>query len=107
MKYIKFFLLFSLVSCGGGGGGSSSGNAANLVNINFSSVFSNQVEVGTNYSFNWNTSSNAISCSSFGDWSETISTSGSYSIQLDSPRSYTFSIRCLDKDQKVTQIQYQ
>ena len=100
MKYIKFFLLFSLVSCGGGGGGSSSGNAANLVNINFSSVFSNQVEVGTNYSFNWNTSSNAISCSSFGDWSETISTSGSYSIQLDSPRSYTFSIRCLDKDSK-------
>lgn len=100
MKYIKFFLLFSLVSCGGGGGGSSSGNAANLVNINFSSVFSNQVEVGTNYSFSWNTSSNAVSCSSFGDWGETISTSGSYSIQLDSPRSYTFSIRCLDKDSK-------
>jgi hypothetical protein len=85
---------FILSSCGGGGGGGGSAQPANPgPSINFSSSFSNIVDVGTEYSFSWSTS-NAQTCSSSGDWQETVNTSGSHTLTLNESKIYDFGLTC-------------
>ena len=99
MKKLSIYILIStfiLASCGGGGGGGgSSGPSPSIpsVSINLSSDLSGQVDVGTEYTFTWSTS-NASSCSSSGDWNETVDTSGSHNLTLNEAKAYTFSLSC-------------
>lgn len=96
-KPFIFILLISFIlsACGGGGGGG--GSSAQPANpgptINFSSIMSSTVDVGTEYSFSWSTI-NAQTCSTSGDWQETIETSGSHSVTLDESKIYNFVLTC-------------
>lgn len=100
MNKLSIFILSSsliIASCGGGGGGGSSSPtpSAPLASINISSDFSGEVDVGTEYTFTW-TTSNASSCSSSGDWNETVGTSGSHTLTLNEAKVYTFSLSCVN-----------
>ncbi|MDA8542100.1 hypothetical protein N9K97_05095, partial [Gammaproteobacteria bacterium] len=74
-------------------GGSSPTPSIPSASINLSSDLSGEVDVGTEYTFTW-TTSNASSCSSSGDWNETVSTSGSHTLTLNEAKAYTFSLSC-------------
>lgn len=100
MNKLSIFILSSsliIASCGGGGGGGSSSPTPSvpLASINISSNFSGEVDVGTEYTFTW-TTSNASSCSSSGDWNETVGTSGSHTLTLNEAKVYTFSLSCVN-----------
>jgi hypothetical protein len=102
MKNLRLHILtltFILVSCGGGGGGSEAipSPSIPLATINLSSDLSGEVEVGIEYTFTW-TTSNASSCSSSGDWNETVGTSGSYALTLNEAKLYTFTLSCTNSD---------
>ncbi len=99
MKKISFFytsiLAFMLSSCGGGGGGggASAAPAIPLAIINFSSSLSGELDVGTEFTFSWSTT-NAVSCSSSGDWNQAVGTSGSYTTTLNEAKNYVFTLSC-------------
>ena len=112
MKSSSIYILtlsFILASCGGGGGGGGSSGLSPsipLVSINLSSDLSGQVDVGTEYTFTWSTS-NASSCSSSGDWNETVDTSGSHNLTLNEAKAYTFSLSCTNSAVTLHQKTYQ
>ena len=98
MKKITLYILsltFILSSCGGGGGGGDSDIAPAIPSaiINIISDLSGEVDVGTEFTFSW-TTSNASSCSSSGDWNETIGTSGTFTLTLNEAKNYSFTISC-------------
>ena len=98
MKKITLYILsltFILSSCGGGGGGGDSDIAPAIPSaiINIISDLSGEVDVGTEFTFSW-TTSNASSCSSSGDWNETIGTSGTFTLILNEAKNYSFTISC-------------
>ena len=95
-----FTLTFILAGCGGGvggGKGSSLSPSIPLASINLSSDLSGEVDVGIEYTFNW-TTANASSCSSSGDWNETVSSSGSHTLTLNEAKVYTFILSCTNSD---------
>lgn len=93
-----FTLTLILAGCGGGGGGGSSPSPSiPLASINLSSDLSGELDVGIEYTFNW-TTSNASSCSSSGDWNETVGTSGSHTLTLNEAKVYTFTLSCKNND---------
>ena len=96
-----FTLTFILAGCGGGGGGGGSDISPSpsipLASINLSSDLSGEVDVGTEYTFTW-TTLNASSCSSSGDWNETVGTSGSHTLTLNEAKVYTFTLSCTNSD---------
>ena len=104
MKNFSIYILtlsLILASCGGGGGGGggdiSPSPSIPLASINLSSDLSGEVDVGTEYTFTW-TTSNASSCSSSGDWNETVGTSGSHALTLNEAKVYTFTLSCTNSD---------
>ena len=104
MKNFSIYILtlsFILASCGGGGGGGggdiSPSPSIPSASINLSSDLSGEVDVGTEYTFTW-TTSNASSCSSSGDWNETVGTSGSHALTLNEAKVYTFTLSCTNSD---------
>ena len=87
-----------IISCGGGGGGgSSAAPIIPLASINFSTTFGSEVDVGTNFIFSWSTT-NASSCNASGDWSGSVTTSGSYQKNLDSAGEYSFTLSCSNSE---------
>ena len=86
-----------IAACGGGGGGSSSEPTIPTTPTNpsitsFNSSSSSILE-GESISLNWS-SANANSCSASGDWSGTKSANGNETLQLDSVKTYTFTLTC-------------
>ena len=99
-KYSIFMISLILISaCGGGGGGGGSTNPTNpQVNnpdpvINTFSASANTITQGESITLSW-TSSNTTSCSASGDWSDSINTTGSITKQLDTVKTYTFTLTC-------------
>ncbi len=103
MKKTTLYILsltFILSSCGGGGGGGGDSDIAPAIPIaiiNIISDLSGEVDVGTEFTFSW-TTSNASSCASSGDWSETIGTSGSFTLTLNEAKNYSFTINCKNSE---------
>lgn len=103
MKKVSLFytsiFVFILSSCGGGGGGggASAAPAIPLAIINLSSSLSGELDVGTEFTFSWSTT-NAVSCSSSGDWNQAVGTSGSYTLTLDEAKNYVFTLSCTNSE---------
>ena len=98
LVYTSIFV-FILSSCGGGGGGggASAAPAIPLAIINLSSSLSGELDVGTEFTFSWSTT-NAVSCSSSGDWNQAVGTSGSYTLTLDEAKNYVFTLSCTNSE---------
>ena len=87
--------LFFLVSCGGGSEGVGSIDTALTPSPSIDSFTASQSTASVNDTINlsW-TSSNAVTCSASGDWSDSIEVYGVKGITLTTIKTYTFELAC-------------
>tara|TARA_B100001059_G_scaffold140128_1_gene140268 strand:- start:134 stop:1411 length:1278 start_codon:yes stop_codon:yes gene_type:complete len=100
MKFLRYCLIFTLISCGGGSGASSLNDIQIFPTITSFNTSATSIYANESISLSWQ-SNNATSCTASGDWSGNKSTSGSETITLTEIRSHTFTLNCGDSNNDV------
>ena len=100
MKFLRYCLIFTLISCGGGSGASSINDIQIFPTITSFNTSATSIYANESISLSWQ-SNNATSCTASGDWSGNKSTSGSETITLTEIRSHTFTLNCGDSNNNV------
>ena len=93
MKFIRYILIFVLISCGGGSGGSSMNEVQLFPSITSFNSSSTSIYENESVSLSWQ-STNTSSCTASGDWSGNKNTNGSETLTLTEIRNHTFTLSC-------------
>ena len=93
MKFIRYILIFVVISCGGGSGGSSMNEVQLFPSITSFNSSSTSIYVNESVSLSWQ-STNTSSCIASGDWSGNKNTNGSETLTLTEIRNHTFTLSC-------------
>ena len=93
MKFIRYILIFVVISCGGGSGGSSMNEVQLFPTITSFNSSSTSIYENESVSLTWQ-STNTSSCTASGDWSGNKNTNGSETLTLTEIRNHTFTLSC-------------
>ena len=93
MKFIRYILIFVVISCGGGSGGSSMNEVQVFPSITSFNSSSTSIYENESVSLSWQ-STNTSSCTASGDWSGNKNTNGSETLTLTEIRNHTFTLSC-------------
>ena len=102
MKFLRYIFILVVVSCGGGGSSSDNQNPINnnpqILSFSISDLYA---PVNSTITLTWS-SNNTNSCQGSGDWSGAKNVNGSESIQLDTVRTYQFTLTCLNTTSNIS-----
>ena len=93
MKFLRYFSIFVIISCGGGSGGSSMNEVQLFPSITSFNSSSTSIYVNESISLSWQ-STNTSSCTASGDWSGNKNINGSETLTLTEIRNHTFTLSC-------------
>lgn len=100
MKFLRYFSIFVIISCGGGSGGSSMNEVQLFPSITSFNSSSTSIYVNESISLSWQ-STNTSSCTASGDWSGNKNINGSETLTLTEIRNHTFTLTCNGSNNNV------
>lgn len=93
MKFLRYCIVFTLISCGGGSGASSINDIQLFPSITSFNASPTSIYANESVSLSWQ-SNNATSCTASGDWSGNKNTNDSETLTLTEIKNYTFTLTC-------------
>ena len=100
MKFLRYFSIFVIISCGGGSGGSSMNEVQLFPSITSFNSSATSIYVNESISLSWQ-STNTSSCTASGDWSGNKNINGSETLTLTEIRNHTFTLSCNGNNNNV------